>query len=167
MIFLLIIIGVFIIGVILYLVINNNKTADEGRNKADNSVIISTDKKEYKKGQIVKITIRNNTKSAMYNAHGDYIDHIEKYYDFYKDWGSIRNDQLCGAGPFPSPAPVYIKIKPGKFIKQEWDQKESWCEGNITKYEQASTGKYRVRGEVREENGENVITIYSDEFLIL
>ena len=113
-------------------------------------VTITTDKTEYKQGEIIKITIRNNSDKPIFG----WMDmsrwgnlELEKFkngswveVDF---WSPVVNPKgLCWGGSFFPDVFTIKKLESYSEFVQEWDQKECPIVGN--KPTLIEKGKYRL-----------------------
>ena len=123
-------------------------------------VIITTDKTEYEQGEMVKITIKNNSGEEQGMGYPPYV--IEKFEN--NDWETIRqlwcpcdDDVLC--------SPHNSQL--GKSREYNWFQMESWCSDSTAISNQVPAGKYRIKFLVSETNSYiDLRDVYSNEFTI-
>jgi hypothetical protein len=134
-------------------------------------VVISTDKSEYKEGETISITFKNNASTTRRTKASNTpysIEHVKNFI-FNEDIRNSGNvtDETCAHG-MPT-APVSFRFESGQIKIFTWDQMERWCENNKAKIERATSGIYRIRAEIEDNNssGSNKKTIYSNKFKIL
>ena len=131
-------------------------------------VIINTDKTNYKEGEMVEITIKNNlNKSTRYwegKENRDIPFIIEKFEN--GDWKGISIPGACSCDPrCYQEAPGIMEFRPGEVINYRWNQEEG-CQGKFV-----GKGKYRVLFTYYNpfdptDFSKNTVTIYSNEFTI-
>ena len=115
------------------------------QNQLDNKVLVLTDKGQYKKGELVKITIKNNSGQRAIVFAPVYI--IEKLED--NSWGRVKQvDCRCG---WKCKQKLYEEFLPQTIKEFQWDQKEEWCANDPLDRErmismQVALGTYRIRG---------------------
>lgn len=122
-------------------------------------VTITTDKKKYKQGETVKITIRNNTAEEKRIIRT--FPYIERFNG--EKWIEIEIE-ICPCETGCPLMPLYYNLSPHEIFEKEWDQKETWCEGRKLVSRQVPIGKYRFKHYIVEKEGEK--EIFSNEFLI-
>lgn len=143
--------------------INNRCTVQSGK-----EVTITTDKEEYKQGETVKITVKNNFDNSIWylNGHSGCSDK-NKSYTTYRlvngTWKDVSPHVMCiqivGAG-----LPIYKELTPSASTEFIWDQK-IWSAVNGTL--QAPDGKYKISVKYKESKEvEDLKEVYSNEFTI-
>lgn len=153
-----------VIGLIagIFVITHNCKKYEQKKD-----ISITTDKTEYEQGEIVKITIENN--SGREQQMGFPIYSVEKFEN--DKWVEIKRVYCpCGAiCKIMGPPPIKSRSK----LKFEWDQQESWCDDSVAMIyskkisKQVSAGRYRIKGVKRDIDGTNDDQlIYSNEFII-
>ena len=124
---------------------------------SDQKITISTDKKEYKKGEIIKITVDNNLdKSILYRGGGDRFWGIEHFNGsewvnpaFKKGGGfQLTGNEIgekCGIKFFERSFPSELKLKAN--VSSQWNQKMCPFGSDPTKPQIVKfieSGKYRL-----------------------
>jgi len=131
-------------------------------------VIITTDKMEYEQGEVVKITINNNSNITRKISYPPYF--VEKFEN--NNWIEIKQT-WCTCGALCEEM-EWLLMEPKDKLEYEWDQQESWCSyagGNWSLSEEISnqvqSGRYRIKSiKIDLNNIYNRQTIYSNEFTI-
>ena len=130
-------------------------------------VIITTDKTEYEQGEMIKITIENNSDKEQKVSYPPYI--IEEFKN--NNWIEIKQI-WCPCGVFCEEV-EWLFIKSEDELEYEWNQQKSWCNDlefltyPETISAQVSIGKYRIKSiKIGFPDSENHETIYSNEFTI-
>ncbi len=142
-----------------------NGKCEKVKKKLIEEVSITTDKMEYEQGEMVEITIENNSEKEQGMSYPPYI--IERFKN--NSWIPIKQIWLS-CGMFYEEI-EFITIKSKDKLKYEWDQQESWC-GSIDLLwgefsNQVQSGKYRIKSiKIGFPDPENYETIYSNEFTI-
>lgn len=140
-------------------------------------ISINTDKTEYKIGETIKITIKNNLESAIVptilsdpehkkifgESYG--IGMIEKFED--GKWIGIEPVWRCENSCF-SECMYNHAIESHEKRVFEWNQTILICnkEDRMERVEYAETGKYRISSNVWTKEKQAYETIYSNEFII-
>lgn len=143
----------------------NNKCA---LRQSTPAVTITTDKTKYKRGETVKITIKNNSTKAIMpsNILGYGIERFEE-----GNWIDIPTTSCHCPGVKCELAPV-SDLQPGEVSEIKWHQGEGIC-GEEKPTRQAPAGKYRAvikyktiiyNGEISYSKNEEIS--YSNEFTI-
>lgn len=124
---------------------------------------ISTDKTEYRQGETVKITVKNNTEKEKKTCSPFYT--VESF-DGEK-WIEIKKT-LCPCEVVCRLA-TYIILQPTRLTEYEWEQREEWCSNpsriSTTISNQVPAGRYRIKSYIGAMKGE-CKEIYSSEFTI-
>jgi len=128
-------------------------------------VTISTDKAEYKQGEIVKISVINRNSEEIslcnYPTLESPVFYVEKFEN--RTWITI-----CCVGACRCYSPCMAKIKrcleiqPNQTLEFKWYQKKEICRNSKYVSTQADSGKYRIRFNI----GTSLNPIYSNEFTI-
>lgn len=117
-------------------------------------ITITTNKKRYVQGEIVKIAIQNKGSKNKCISPREYEVEVQKG----GEWKVIKQI-WCPCGALCNLAPCR-NLPPGEKINLEWYQKESWCKNSKTISQQVNKGTYRIKIQI---NGSEV---YSDQFQI-
>ncbi len=133
-------------------------------------VIVTTDKMEYEQGEMVKITVENNSDREQRMGYPIYV--VERFEN--NSWLSVRQ-VWCPCGTTCSI--INLSIKPKDNLEIEWNQRESWCDDpNLTTNtiillhseeisNQVQSGRYRIKS-IKVDLNNAKETIYSNEFTI-
>lgn len=180
-----ILVGVLVVGIVLISGwwIWNSQIYSETQNE----VTITTDKTEYKQGETVKITIKNNLNISLRN-YDTVVPENSEFYNQFVGWGFI---EIFEDGNWSKIEPLWrcgntcfakCKLSGGFFVLGskgttkfpedfrhfEWNQTRLICNPGDIKSEPVVPGTYRVSSTFWDENKEldTQRIFYSNEFII-
>jgi hypothetical protein len=139
-------------------------------------ITITTDKTEYKKGEKIKITIKNNSTEKTF-GWWDYFNffsvlEVLKYEN--GKWISLKGEVFVACPcEIASCETDLHELKPREIKETKWDQTLHWCEGRKEKAEKLKVGRYRFKiryGNIEEVAKDIMVQgtkfAYSNEFVI-
>lgn len=128
-------------------------------------VTLTTDKTEYRKGEIVKISVINIDQEEISLCNYPTLESPVFYVEKFEN-GTWITVCCVGACRCHSPCMVRIKrcweIQPNQTLEFKWYQKKETCKNSQYTSIQAEPGKYRIRFNI----GTSLNPIYSNEFTI-
>lgn len=163
-----------VVGGAAWYSMNQNKQA-----KGD-GIVISTNKSSFDKGEIIKISVKNNLKEDIFYYYGSIGRDVKNYKDGIWQYVESGKNQIqsgmkknvrdsCSLILYERANP--LGLKSGKYTYDEWNQQICDLGSNVVKY--TESGQYRLSftyglkiSSDDEYAIEDAKTIYSDNFTI-